>query len=76
MDGRAAWNDDVFVERLLHSVKCERAYLRASDSVSAARANIAGDSAWYDAARVHSILTDATPGEHCFAHLPTLAMTA
>jgi len=41
MDGRGAWRDNVFVERLWRSVKYERVYLRAYDSVSAARKDIA-----------------------------------
>ena len=38
MDGRGAWRDNVFVERVWRSVKYERVYLKAYDSVSAARA--------------------------------------
>jgi putative transposase len=33
MDGRGAWRDNVFVERLWRSVKYEEVYLRAYDSV-------------------------------------------
>src|SRR5258708_142549 len=40
MDGRGAWRDNVFVERLWHSVKYEEVYLRAYDSVSDARNSI------------------------------------
>jgi putative transposase len=76
MDGRGAWRDNVFVERLWRSVKYERVYLKAYDSVSAARADIAEYIAWYNAARAHSSLADATPDEHYFAHLPTLAIAA
>jgi hypothetical protein len=36
MDGRGCWRDNVFVERLWRSVKCEEVYLNAYDSVSAA----------------------------------------
>ena len=32
MDGRGAWRDNVFVERLWRSVKYEEVYLRAYDS--------------------------------------------
>ena len=39
MDGRGAWRDNVFVERLWRSVKYEEVYLRAYDSVSDARAS-------------------------------------
>jgi len=39
MDGRGAWRDNVFVERLWRSVKYEEVYLRAYDSVGEARAS-------------------------------------
>jgi putative transposase len=76
MDGRGAWRDNVFVERLWRSVKYERVYLKAYDSVSAARADIADYMGWYNAARAHSRLADLTPDEHYFAKLPTVAMAA
>ena len=37
MDGKGAWRDNVFVERLWRSVKYEEVYLHAYDSVSEAR---------------------------------------
>jgi putative transposase len=40
MDGKGAWRDNVFVERLWRSVKYEEVYLRAYDSVSDARGSI------------------------------------
>jgi putative transposase len=40
MDGRGAWRDNVFVERLWRSVKYEEVYLRAYDSVADARASL------------------------------------
>jgi putative transposase len=40
MDGKGAWRDNVFVERLWRSVKYEEVYLRAYESVSEARASI------------------------------------
>src|SRR4051794_40881370 len=40
MDGRGAWRDNVFVERLWRSIKYEEVYLRAYDTVSEARASI------------------------------------
>src|SRR5664280_1875611 len=40
MDGKGAWRDNVFVERLWRSVKYEEVYLRAYDSVSEARTSI------------------------------------
>jgi len=40
MDGKGAWRDNVFVERLWRSVKYEEVYLKAYDSVSEARSSI------------------------------------
>src|ERR1700691_1371875 len=37
MDGKGAWRDNVFVERLWRSIKYEEVYLRAYDSVGDAR---------------------------------------
>ena len=76
MDGRGAWRDNVFVERLWRSVKYERVYLNAYDSVSAARADIAEYLGWYNADRAHASLADCTPDEHYIAHLPTMASAA
>ena len=53
MDGRGAWRDNVFVERLWRSVKYERVYLMAYDSVGAARTNIAQYFDWYNSERPH-----------------------
>jgi putative transposase len=76
MDGRGAWRDNVFVERLWRSVKYERVYLKAYDSVSATRSDIADYMSWYNTGRAHSSLDDATPDEHYFTHLPAPAMAA
>jgi putative transposase len=76
MDGRGAWRDNVFVERLWRSVKYERVYLKAYDSVSAARADIAEYVRWYNSARVHSSLADLTPDQHYFTKLPAQARAA
>lgn len=40
MDGKGAWPDNVFVERLWRSVEYEEVYLRAYDSVGEARQSI------------------------------------
>ena len=39
MDGKGAWRDNVFVQRLWRSVKYEEVYLRAYEGVSDARAS-------------------------------------
>ncbi len=63
MDGKGAWRDNVFVERLWRTIKYERVYLRAYDSVSAAKADIAQFIAWYSTERPHSSLDDQTPDQ-------------
>ncbi|PTW47034.1 integrase-like protein [Rhodovulum kholense] len=40
MDGKGAWRDNVFVERLWRTIKYEEVYLRAYASVSEARTRI------------------------------------
>ena len=76
MDGRGAWRDNVFVERLWRSVKYERVYLKAYDSVSAARTDIADYLDWYNVHRSHSSLERLTPQEKYVASLPKLALAA
>jgi putative transposase len=76
MDGRGAWRDNVFVERLWRSVKYERVYLKVYDSVRAARADIADYLDWYNAQRSHSRLDRLTPSEKYLAALPSLALAA
>jgi putative transposase len=76
MDGRGAWRDNVFVERLWRSVKYERVYLKAYDAVSAARADIADYLDWYNAHRPHSSGERLTPDEKYRAELPTMKLAA
>ena len=53
MDGKGAWRDNVFVERLWRSIKYEEVYLRAYDTVSEARASIGRYFAFYNPASEH-----------------------
>ena len=76
MDGRGAWRDNVFVERVWRSVNYERVYLKAYDSVSAARADIADYFNWYNTQRPHSALDRLTPVEKYLAALPPLKQAA
>jgi putative transposase len=61
MDGRGAWRDNVFVERLWRSVKYECVYLHAYDSVAQARTSIMQYVDWYNRSRPHSSLNRKTP---------------
>jgi putative transposase len=75
MDGKGAWRDNVFVERLWRSVKYEEVYLKAYDNVSEARASIGGYLAFYNGRRPHSSLDGRTPDEAYFGKEET-AMAA
>ena len=70
MDGKGAWRDNVFVERLWRSVKYEEVYLRAYDSVSEARASIGRYLDFYNPRRPHSSLDGTTPDQAYFTPLP------
>ena len=66
MDGKGAWRDNVFVERLWRSVKYEEVYLRAYDSVSDARGSIGRYLDLYNRRRPHSSLDGMTPDQAYF----------
>jgi putative transposase len=70
MDGKGAWRDNVFVERLWRSVKYEEVYLRAYDSAGEARSSIGRYLNFYNGRRPHSSLDGATPDEAYFNLLP------
>jgi putative transposase len=70
MDGRGAWRDNVFVERLWRSVKYEEVYLRAYDSVSDARNSIGRYLDFYNCRRPHPGLDGRTPDQAYFTPLP------
>jgi putative transposase len=73
MDGKGAWRDNVFVERLWRSVKDEEVYLKAYDSVSEARTSIGRSLAVYNGRRPHSSPDRRTPDQAYFHPLPQLA---
>ena len=73
MDGRGAWRDNVFVERLWRSVKYEEVYLRAYDSVGEARACLDRYLTFYNTRRPHSSLDARTPDDAYFNYVPLLA---
>jgi putative transposase len=73
MDGKGAWRDNVFIERVWRSVKYEEVYLRAYDTVSEARASIGRYFGFYNARRPHSSLDRQTPDYAYFTGLPHIA---
>jgi putative transposase len=70
MDGKGAWRDNVFVERLWRSIKYEEVYLRAYDSVGEARQSIERYLGFYNGRRPHSSLDGMTPDQAYFTELP------
>jgi putative transposase len=70
MDGRGAWRDNVFVERLWRTIKYEEVYLRAYGGVSEARASIGRYLGFYNGKRPHSSLGGRTP-DQAYANLAT-----
>jgi putative transposase len=70
MDGRGAWRDNVFVERLWRSVKYEEVYLRAYDSLREARNSIGRYLDFYNGRRPHSSLDGSTPDRAYFNSPP------
>ena len=74
MDGKGAWRDNVFVERVWKSVKYEEVYLHAYASVPEARASLGRYLNFYNTKRPHSSLDRQTPDRAYFnAMSPILA---
>jgi putative transposase len=76
MDGRGAWRDNIFVERLWRTIKHEEVYLRAYDSVSQARQSIGRYLTFYNASRPSSRLDQQTPDEAYFNPLQSIPAPA
>jgi len=74
MDGKGAWRDNVFIERLWRSVKYEEVYLHAYDTVSDSRVGIGKYFNLYNRRRPHSSLKRKTPDQVYYSQQPlTLA---
>jgi putative transposase len=76
MDGRGAWRDNVFVERLWRTVKYEHVYKHAYADVKEAKAKIATYLHWYNTGRGHSSLAKQTPDQWYWANLPEMKEVA
>ncbi|HID4296248.1 TPA: IS3-like element ISKpn11 family transposase, partial [Klebsiella pneumoniae] len=76
MDGKGAWRDNVFVERLWRSIKYEEVYLHAYKTVSEARAGIGRYLAFYNSRRPHSSLDRQTPDQAYFNALAPMMVAA
>ena len=63
MDGKGAWRDNVFVERLWRTIKYEEVYLKAYVNVPEARRSISSYISFYNQIRPHSSLDGKTPDQ-------------
>jgi len=76
MDGKGAWRDNVFIERVWRSVKYEEVYLRAYDSVGQARGSLGRYFDFYNGKRPHSSLDACTPDRAYFGNIMPMARAA
>jgi putative transposase len=76
MDGRGAWRDNVFVERLWRTIKYEEVYLHAYSTVPEARTAIGKYLIFYNTKRPHSSLDGQTPDQAYFNALPPIPAAA
>ena len=76
MDGKGAWRDNVFVERLWRTIKYEEVYLHAYRSVAEARAGLARYLTFYNTRRPHSSLDRKTPDQAYFNALQPIPVAA
>ena len=63
MDGKGCWRDNVFVERIWRTIKYEKVYLRAYDSVGEARTSLGKYIEFYNHTRPNSRLKGKTPDQ-------------
>ncbi len=76
MDGKGAWRDNVFVERLWRSIKYEEIYLHAYKTVSEARVGIGRYLTFYNSRRPHSFLDRQTPDQAYFNAFTPIMLAA
>jgi len=76
MDGKGAWRDNVFVERLWRTIKYEEVYLHAYSNVPEARTAIGKYLTFYNSKRPHSSLEGQTPDQAYFNLLPPIPVAA
>ena len=63
MDGKGCWRDNVFVERLWKSIKCEEVYVHAYETAGAAHQGLARYLMFYNQTRPHQALDGQTPDQ-------------
>jgi len=76
MDGKGAWRDNVFVERLWRTIKYAEVYLKAYENVPQARREIGKYITFYNTKRPHSSLDRHTPDQVYFNALKPIPVAA
>ncbi len=76
MDGKGAWRDKVFVERLWRRVTYEEIDLHADANLPEARASIGRYLAFYNSTRPHSSLGEQTPDQAYISALQPIPAAA
>ena len=76
MDGKGAWRDNVFIERLWRSIKYEEVYLHAYDTVSTAKRGIGRYLNFYNRGRPHQSLDGISPDAFYYDNLPREELAA
>ncbi len=69
MDGKGAWRDNIFVERLWRSVKYEDMYLHAYETPNAVKQGLNRYFDFYNTHRPHQVHTGQTPDMAYFSQL-------
>lgn len=71
MDGKGAWRDNVFIERLWRSVKYENVYLYAYETMGEVRKGLKEYFEFYNSKRPHDGLKRKTPDQVYFGSIIT-----
>ena len=71
MDGRGAWRDNVFMERVWRTLKYEHVYKHIYANAQEAGEQVSRYLRWYNTMRTHSSLSDQTPDEAYAQLLPS-----
>jgi putative transposase len=76
MDGRGAWRDNVFMERVWRTLKYEHVYKHIYANAQEAGKQVAKYLHWYNTNHTHSSLQNQTPDEAYAQLLPSLERRA
>lgn len=76
LDGRGAWRDNMFIERLWRSIKYEEVYLHAYKTASGARVGIGRYPTFCNTRRPHSSFDRQTPDHTYFNALAPMMVAA